>query len=407
MNRTMLKCACIAAGILGFLASGTRAEGVDVFGYMQLNYKQGFDLLTPTKTTTGSFNMQEMDLFVRKDLGSDVSCLIDLQTLDNFSSVNNWGSINLDEAWIKFSPSKLFNLKVGKIVPAFNNFNEIKTKFPLMPYIFRPIVYEATYQSTLQVSQWVPEHAAIQINGTTPVSDIKLDYAIFAGNSDFIVSQFQGLSTMLPGMDSTQFKMGGGRVGARYMGIKLGVSGTYDYSKHEDVNEFVDKINTGLKAKNIPIIIPTLSATPRGRIGIDLSYTGHGFSFEGEYIRVKEMLDDANKTKLNAICSMVWPYSQHTVAIANDLTKTFVYGNLMYDFCEKYFVTLGYSRLTNKSSLMFSSEGLDIVMAGAGYHYNDNITLKFLIGNVSNVFNTKALDQINNLPISFAISAAF
>jgi len=405
MNRTMLKCACIAAGILGFLASGARAEGVDVFGYMQSYYQHQFDLTSSTKKNTGSFNMQEMDLFVRKDLTSDVSCLIDLQTIDNFSQENNWGSINLDEAWIKFSPSKLFNLKVGKIVPTFNNFNEIKTKFPLMPYIFRPIVYESTYQSTLQVSLWVPAHAAIQINGTAPISDVKLDYAVYGGNSDFIVSQFQGLSTMVPGMDSTKFKMGGGRLGARYMGIKLGVSGTYDYSKHEDVNEIISKVNAAIAATPYPQL-PTLPATPRGRVGVDLSYTGYGFTFEGEYIYVKEMLDDANKATLNSICATI-PLYAGAALISSDLTKTFVYGNVMYDFWEKYFVSLGYSRLTNKSSLMLSSKGLDIVMAGAGYHFSDNITLKLQLGNVSNIFNTVALNSVNNLSTAIGISAAF
>ena len=186
MKHLMARCAGFVLGLLLFSSGNIWAEGVDIFGYYQITLTGTKDLENtdiPTKTTA---SVQEFDLFLQKTLSPKISMLADLQFNGNYNTTKSWGSMALDEAWVKFSPSRLLNIKVGKLLPTFNNFNEIKTKFPLFPFIVRPIVYETSFQEALALNRWAPEHAMLQIYGTQPVRRAKLDYAIFAGNSEFI-----------------------------------------------------------------------------------------------------------------------------------------------------------------------------------------------------------------------------
>ncbi len=205
---------------------------------------------------------------------------------------------------MRYSPFDALNIKFGHIVPTFNAFNEIKTKFPLQPYIYRPLVYETSFQYIIKPEEYLPSHAALQINGTFKNGPIKFDYAVFGGNSDFIVSnKIPGAGQFsIAGLDSTHFKLYGGRIGARFNGVKLGVSYTYDKTPNTTINSNIDLVNTKLKAVNtvssfqIPLV-NKVGEGDRNRIGIDFSAEAFGFTFESEYITL-ESQKSANGKKL-------------------------------------------------------------------------------------------------------------
>ncbi len=73
------------------------------------------------------------------------------------------------------------------MVPTFNNLNEIKNRTPLLPYIFRPFVYEASVFDLFPVNELVPEQAFLQVYGFIPAGEVKFDYAVYVGNgSEYI-----------------------------------------------------------------------------------------------------------------------------------------------------------------------------------------------------------------------------
>ncbi|HOP49279.1 MAG TPA: hypothetical protein PK887_01495 [Ignavibacteriales bacterium] len=190
---------------------------------------------------------------------------------NNFNFEKNWGQIKLEEAWARYNYSDAFNVKVGLFIPTFNNFNEIKNRMPIIPYLFRPLVYEETISEVIPLQDFIPLTANLQIQGNIPVTeDITSTYALFLGNSEdkYYSSQTSGI--VYRGMDTTTFKMIGGRIGLKYRSFKFGVSGTYDRDNQSTLFEG-STLNPNLK---------------RYRVGGDLSFTYGDFSFETEFIKV-------------------------------------------------------------------------------------------------------------------------
>src|SRR5690606_13765889 len=128
--------------------------------------------------------MQQLNIFLNKNLSNDFSAFVNLEFTNTFSSERNWGGLNLEEAWMKYSHSDAFNIKAGLLIPKFNYLNEIKNKTPLLPYVGRPTAYEATLAAALNLEAYIPARAFLQVNGLVPVGDGKFDYAVYAGNSD-------------------------------------------------------------------------------------------------------------------------------------------------------------------------------------------------------------------------------
>jgi hypothetical protein len=338
------------------------AEGLDIYGYGQIMGQNQKNFNSSTATGTGSaisshstttFSIQEIDLFLHKNFTPTVSCLVDLQFLNSYSTQNKWGDLNLDEAWVKFSPSRLFELKVGYIVPIFNNFNEVKTKFPIFPYIQRPLVYESS-MGTIMGSAFLPLHAAAQISGTASAGSMKLDYAIYGGNSEFMQTGTK---------DSSNYKAGGMRVGLRGFDLKFGVSATYDYCRNDQINSTISRANSMPGSTQYSL----LGSTPRGRVGLDLSYSKFGLTLESEFIYVKELFTDGQKTSINNLVS-------GKVFTGADLSMYVAFGTITYDFLDRYFVFAGYATALNPT--MGMADPLKSPLGGAGIRINDNVTVK-------------------------------
>jgi len=243
---------------------------IKVFGYFQNSLQQwtAFE----ERPELNSFSLQQLNLFFQKDFNPSWTAFVNFEFLNNFSSSRQWGSANLEEAWIRYRADMRFNLKLGLLLPIFNHLNEIKNRTPLLPYVIRPLAYETSFSEFIPVEILTPLRAFAQAYGFFPSGEAKFDYAVFLGNSPNINN-----SSMLgqTGVDTTATFLVGGRVGLRYRDFKLGLSGTYDRdSIFEDL------------AADFGFQPGGFSEIPKTRLGGDLSYHHVKFFFEGEFIKV-------------------------------------------------------------------------------------------------------------------------
>jgi len=342
---------------------------IKIFGYFQNGFQyqksresanQDFDdsgdPLKRIKET--SFMMQQLNIFVQKELSAKWNAFINLEMLNSFSSSRRWGSFNLEEAWVRYRSAKEFNLKLGLQIPIFNNLNEIKNKTPLLPYIIRPLVYESSFGEFLSLEEYQPFRAFVQAYGFVPRGKWKLDYAIYLGNSPNINDDKTKGQT---GIDTTAHMLVGGRIGIRYDQLKLGVSGTF-----EKFNELKELYNRGIHLQ-----FPELSSRASDyeglaafRFGSDLSYYWPNVYLESEYIRVTY---NDNFSQLN-------------------FDKWFYYVTLGYRILEHVdiYASYWYTHENHLAQEYFynwpelAQYQFDIVVASIGisHHLNDNIILK-------------------------------
>ncbi len=401
------------------LSTNTIASGLDISGYAQANVAYVKTVDPKPSSSYSTFNIQEMDLILQNDLSNEITAFIDLQFLNTYSSTMGWGDFNLDQLWVRYSPFDALNIKFGHIVPTFNAFNEIKTKFPLQPFIYRPLVYETTFQYFIKPEEYLPSHVALQINGTLKNGPIKFDYAMFGGNSDFIVSnKIPGAGQFsIAGLDSTNFKLYGGRIGARISGVKLGVSYTYDKTPNTAINSNIDLVNAKLKERNTvsSYQIPLLNKVGEGdrnRIGVDLSIEAFGLTFESEYIHAFNTLSEADEATLKNLIT----FSSVSTGVAGVAPKTmfsdkldrqFFYGNLTYDFLERFFVMAGFSYLKNHFERALLEYGLTGILGGAGFRLSDNVTIKAQYTNLRNDTRKEPMVKLNTSIVGAGVSVYF
>jgi len=290
-----LSCLLIAGPLLGPRASAD--EPLKVFGYFQTEFF--YDRTDFEDQRRSSFVLQHLNLLLQKDLGRSWSSYVNFEFINSYNSSEDWGSFNIQEAWLRYRYDNRLNIKLGLHIPTFNNLNEIKNRTPLLPYIIRPVVYESSLEDVISLDQYVPNRAYVQAYGFLPLKRAKIDYAFYLGNSPNINSD---TSLGQTGVDTTDTYLVGGRVGVRYEELKVGVSGTFDQS-----NFLFDLLGrSGLS-------LDEGEELDRFRLGFDLSYRWGGFFFESEYIKV--IHDEEGQTV--------------------DLDLYFYYGLLGYEFSDR------------------------------------------------------------------------
>lgn len=315
-----------------------------IFGYFQnsLQHWTTFE----DRQKQNSFSLQQLNLFFQRDLSRKWTALINFEFLNNFSSIRQWGTANLEEAWVRYRLNEKFSLKLGLQIPIFNNLNEINNRTPLLPYIIRPLVYETSFGEFLPIEEFVPARAFAQVYGFFPSGKAKFDYAVYIGNSANINDDRERGQT---GVDTTTNFLVGGRLGIRYEELKLGISATY-----EKRNEF-----EGI-AKDIGRSPSELQGLPATRLGGDLSYNFANFSFESEFITGKI---DAGIPEL-------------------ELDIDFYYVTLGYHFTEElfiygsYWVTKSHFKQLIPGNESEEDEEIFSPNIGASYNLNDRIRLK-------------------------------
>jgi hypothetical protein len=340
-----------------------------IYGYMQvLGYNERTEnvLTTPMGTITNTserntFSLQQMNLFLSKPLGEHFSAFVNLEFTLSYASQRGWGSFSIEEAWANYNHSEALNIKAGLLLPTFNNLNELKNRTPLLPYLFRPFVYETSVASFLNAEDFLPERSFLQVYGSLPLGSLRLDYAFNTGNSEksYIASVNdpgrQGPT--ITGEDTSPFKSVGGRIGLRNAAetFKVGVSGTYDRDKRTDTT-FGNPGPSGMGRREF---LAPLGNVPRFRVGGDLSFSLGNFAFEGEYIGV-------------------FHDTKYPTNFQGTLDKTFYYGSLLYNFTDAFYVYGNYNFL--KGDVInpndATANGVEAFGGGAGYRITDGLVAK-------------------------------
>jgi hypothetical protein len=318
---------------------------LNIFGFFQNNYANFNVYLGDSKTLeVNSFLMQQLNVFFQKNYGPQFSSFVNFEYTNSFSSEDSIGGFKIQEAWFKYSPSSQFNVKAGVLIPRFNNFNEIKNRTVLMPYIYRPIAYETYFFGQFGTSEFVPTTANIQVYGDLPVGDAYLNYTVFYGNSEttFLRKNADGWG---PGQDDSPYKMVGGRVGIEYDNLQFGVSTTYDRTDYSNYD---------------------IGSNPRTRLGAYLNYSLAGFELEAEMIKVTYELSQTNKATLEANPSPFAP---------KDFDKDFYHVNLLYNITDELSAYVGYDRLSGGENIYIQG-GLNFYNIGASYYVTNSIILK-------------------------------
>ncbi len=348
-----------------------------IFGYFQNSF-QHQDAHDPfVAKSENSFALQQLNFFMQKDIDRHWSAFVDFEVVNSFSSKAGWGDFSIEEAWVRYRYDNRFNLKLGLLIPTFNHLNEIKNRTPLLPYIIRPIVYEASLAEQINIERIVPKRSYMQTYGFFPIGAAKLDYAAYVGNSPNINSNPE---LSLTGVDTTNTFLVGGRIGIRWGELKTGFSATYD----KDNSLADERLDSML---NVPR--GTFSELGRTRLGGDLLYHLGPVSFESEIISVQ-----TEKVE-NIIDARLLFYYATLGAQVNE--QLFVYGSFwMTDehFWLPFDVLAGFlpgpgSRDPNTRK--FSSK-LYIPTGGISYAINDRISLK---GQVAHVKQELSGDKVD------------
>ncbi len=338
-----------------FLCSSALAqESPIIFGYFQTTYstEDGYlysplppdpanPMLPPAAVvkdvSAGSFFLQQANGFLNKPLSDKANAFLNVELTNSFSSSENWGSFSLEEAWVKYQFSDAVRVRGGLLIPTFNNLNTIKNRTPLLPYLFRPAIYETLMSAFVDGGDFIPERAFAQVDGKLPAGPALMEYAVYVGNSDrsFTATNYDfGVS----GIDSTGYLMIGGRLGVSHPVVRAGVSATYDRD-------------------NLTVLqgtrLASLGVARRTRLGADLSVSLVGFTLNGEYIQV---LNDEDLPYLDA-------------------DKRFYYGTLLYDLTERFFGYATYSYMDDQMAPQ-TREGIVLYGAGAGFRAFPGIVLK-------------------------------
>jgi len=292
MRRSCIVSARIFLGILLITASSSRSDELPlkIFGYFQTELRQDND----SGHHSNSFLLQQLNLFLQKDLAEGWTSFVNFEIVNSYSSFRDWGSFNLEEAWVGYRAREQFKIKVGLQIPEFNNLNIIKNRTPLLPYIFRPIVYEASFGEFVGLDFFTPTRAYAQIYGSIPSKGLKIDYAGYFGNNSNIRTSQQVRTAvrnngLQSGVDTTNGFMVGTRLGIRYKGVKAGFSTTREnYNYFAGVENFLNA--PASRYAYIPLV----------RLGGDLSYNWKDFTFEGEYINTRFTREIAPGLKVEA-----------------------------------------------------------------------------------------------------------
>ena len=299
------------------------------------------------RESRNSFAVQQLDLFLSKEIGERFSAFIDLEFQANYSSEKHWGSLSLQEAWLNYHIDDGLNIKAGLLYPAFNHLNEIKNRLALLPYVFRPMVYERLLSTRFFNEDFIPEHAYLQVSGAYGTGGVFLDYAAYAGNAEAsylsatnpdgsiqtdINPQFEFLSGFDP--SHLSLKLFGGRFGIRTRDEqwKAGISFTHDYKNLRDTGAFGQFV---LPAESRVLLGDDAE---RIRLGADLSMRYGDLLFEGELIKVIYDSEPAEALKLHAEQGFAYGLLGYDIHPSLTLYGSLQWGDYFFGVAADYFV---------------------------------------------------------------------
>ncbi len=337
-----------------------------VFGFFQ-NYVSYQDY--PETRATNTFSLQQFNLMMQRQVGRSWSAFANLEAVNSYSSARRWGSFSLEEAWVRYTANRRLQVKAGLLVPAFNAFNEIKNRTPLFPYIVRPLVYESSFAEFMALDEYWPGRAYLQVSGLLPRGRLKVEYAVYAGNSPNVNGDPEAGQT---GIDTTGVPMVGGRLGCRFRGLRLGLSGTREAVELASIqNSFVHQT----RALAVGWGLGPVPRLTRWRRGLDASWASDRCFAEGELI-------DVRYTHLPAFgpprATSELPPEMAAVArsLQVRMGKRFLYVTAGYRPREPWATYLTYWKVNEDLLIDGYRTSLQVYSCGGAYHVNDRVVLK-------------------------------
>lgn len=326
---------------------------------------------------SNSFALHQLNLFFRKQISDKSTFFLNLEATGSYSTELESGNFQIPEGWLSYDHSEKLKLKIGLLLPKFNNLNEINNRLPLFPYLIRPVVYEVLFYGVFSSEDYLPERGYFQLTGELPIGEkYVFDYAAYIGNSESSYSSKNQpgagdvdeaeVATIYKGENLTTKLSYGTRIGVSNFleTVRLGVSGTYD---HDNRNE----PTTSSLSRFPDFVIPVFGDVPRFRLGADLFVSYKNISLEGEFIGVFHDHTDIRNT----------PQYRNV-----NLNKFFYYGLVNYNFSEQVYAFAGHNHFSDSSYEFLLPNSVDkagifVNTFGAGWRAMDGIVVKFQVSN--------------------------
>lgn len=324
------------------MSSGFLKAELNLYGYFQafgqtFNYENSnFD---PMYVDANQFSLQQLNIFAANHFGNGFSAVVNLEFTSNYDSHDKIGHASVSEAyglWQGFDG--LLKVQAGYFIPKFGYLSTIANKSPLLPYIYRPVIFETDFTGFVG-KPFYPEKGNLQVFGDYYLNDnLALNYSVYLTGAERefwnkIDEQHQ----------RTVLYQVGGRVGFDWtpnenIGIEAGFSGSLDKDS---------------------IVID--GYTGRTRIAADIGIRIWKFDLRAEYYN--SMIDISDDVK-------------NTLTSVDDLDKVSYYASLTFNATDKLYFNTFYTDWEDHNHEIFFG-GLYVISAGAGYRLTDNIILKY------------------------------
>lgn len=387
-----------------FAATSINAqEEISIFGYAQPYFNAFSSAYGEPGPPAGeedqnyfTMGISQLNLFFQKDFGDDFSSFVNFELINNYSSDRGFGAFNLQEAYLRWNLADELKFKFGMVIPVFNQMYEIYNKTPLLPYIFRPKLYETNQGNLVDIFSFLPQKALVQASGVFNVSGVKIDYAAYINypTNGFISSEKNDLipGYVAFGQPAVNYLGFGGRVGIRYNKLNVGVSLGVDKDNRRNYRQTVyQKYSSYLDDSTASVYDnddTNLGDLNRFRLGADVSFTLGDFTLSGEYLQVKTDVPSESKTILTQ-----WN-SEDPYFIGKGFDKSFYYVSLLYNLSDKFFFYGMYDMMQDESDpFFFGEDGYGGISFGGGYNLNDYVVLKvqYLVNSAK--FDVQELDK--------------
>lgn len=358
-------------------------DNVRFFGYVQpilQTFQSDQDFWDEVKYNTAG--VSQANFFVSADFANNLSAFVNFELINNFSTDKKWGALNLQEAYLKWYHSNYLTVKFGQVIPQFNALFEIYNRTPLLPYLVRPKLYEATSGNLVDIFDILPQKAIAQVTGYLPLTDaFKLDYAAYLNHS---VNKFHSNpnNDLKPyyvayGQSASPYLGYGGRIGIRHSNFSIGGSATHDMSNQRRFRwtESGDEANLG--------------DIPRMRLGADFSFNYGPVTLTGEVMVNQSKYEDDRTVTFTDVYDndlektmtldefFKYAHGQNKMFIGEGLDKLFYYVTLQYNLTDEIYGFVMYDYLKDEiDPYFFGIEGYKGIALGAGWNVNDNVVLK-------------------------------
>lgn len=313
---------------------------------------------------SNDFSISQANLLVQKNSTWGLSAMVNLEFTNNYSSNRGFGSFNLQEAFIRYDYSNQLSIKAGLFIPMFNSMYETYNRTPLLPYLFRPAMYEVQQQTLTGMFTLLPSRAMMQISGYVPIDNGKFDYALFLGNADeFIENAFKPIRPdyIASGQNASNYASLGGRIGVRTNTLKAGFSLVNDVSNRRSFY-----IDAAFKEER------NFGDLARLRFGADFSWTIGRVTLSGEYIRSQSKLTQQQQDSLE-----FWSRQPDTQIGGSNFDAEAYFATVQADLTDELFAYGSIdSYKDNARAYYLGNAGQRGFSLGAGYRVADDLVVK-------------------------------